>query len=100
MELSVRTATGEEFDVDHCVSTSMGFTMLLYIEFVGYSMTEIFSAFSVPEKTITIYGLVDGEVQQTYTGYTKLAEIFIVPENNDHIRIRLEQEQEINVLGE
>ena len=100
MELSVKALNGIEFYVDQCVETTIGVLNVLYIEFVGYSMTDVFLTFSNPEYTKTIYGLVSGEVQATYNGYEKLAEIFIVPNTNGNIRIRLEKDVVMNVLGE
>ena len=100
MELSVKTATEKEFAVDHCVATTVGMRELLYIEFIGYPMVELFPVFSTPEETQTIYGLVGGEVQKIFVGYSNLAEIFNVPGRDGHVRIRLEKaENNVYVLG-
>lgn len=89
MELSVRTATGKEFEVQHCVETMFGMQSLLYIEFIGAGMMDIVPVFSDAHETATIYGCVDGDVSKTYTGHTVLAEAFVVPENGN-LRIRLD----------
>ena len=99
MELSVQTKSGKMFNVDHCVATNIGYRRVLYIEFMGYSMVEIFGVFSDPNETQIIHGFVGEQDSKEYVGYTKLAEIFIVPEDDTHVRIRLEQEDEIDELG-
>ena len=100
MELKVRTATGKQFLVDYCVTSVHGLDRLLYIEFIGYSMTEIFQVFSDANETIMMYGLVNDVVAKTYEDYTRLEEIFIVPDSLNHVRIRLSQEVQIDALGQ
>ena len=98
-EVSVKTATGKEFKVDHCVATRVGTTAMLYIEFIGYKMNEIFPVFSDETETSLIEGLLQGNVSKQYVGYTNLAEIFIVPDTANNIRIRLEHEIEVEFFG-
>ena len=99
MNLSVKTASGKEFLVDHSVSGVFGYVPTLYIEFIGYTMKQIFDVFSDTDEIQTIYGYVMGQLNKTYEGYTKFAEIFMVPDTEDHIRIRLEQGVQLNILG-
>ena len=99
MELSVKTKTGKEYEVDHCVETMYGITPKLYIEFISTDMGDIFSTFSNKEETEILYGLVNEKVSKEYNGYTKLMEVFIVPNTDNHIRIRMEQEEKVDILG-
>lgn len=97
MELSVKTSTGREFETRFAGATSAGITQILYIEFIGYSMMDIVPVFSDPTETVTIQGLIDGEVNRTFTGYTKLIESIVLAESGN-IRIALVIPMEI--LGE
>lgn len=98
-EVSVKTASGKEFRVDHCSTSTIGFTYMLYIEFIGYSMSDIFPVFSDENETQIIEGLLEGKVSKVFKGYTSLAEIFIVPNTDNNIRIRLEQNAEQEYFG-
>ena len=98
-ELSVKTATGKEFEVCYAVRSTIGMNRMLYIEFDGKSMMDIVPVFSDVNEISTIYGYVAGELTETYIGYTKLAEAFFVPENETHLRIRLDMPVEIEELG-
>ena len=91
MELSIKTTSGKEFVVDHCVATNFGVQGVLYIEFVGYTMAELFPVFSDANETKTIYGYAGGTLEKTFENYTTLAEIFLVPETYGNVRIRLDR---------
>ena len=55
MELSVKTATGKEFEVRFAGSTVIGVTSVLYIEFIGKTMMDLIPVFSDPNETTVIY---------------------------------------------
>ena len=99
MEFSVKTNTGKEFIVDHCSSTIFDMRAFLYIEFIGYTMVEIFNVFSKSEETSVIYGYSNDKLSKTYKDYTELGEIFVVPGTNGNIRIRLEKPIQVDILG-
>ena len=93
----VKTKSGKQFKVDHCVATMFNMQPLLYIEFIGYQMMDIVPIFSDVNENQEISAFVDDKLQQTYSNYTIFAEIFIVPENGN-LRIRLDAP--IQVLGQ
>lgn len=88
MELSVKTATGKEFEVRFAASTTAGITQLLYIEFIGYSMMDIVPVFSDANETSHIDGLVEGEIKKEFDGYTNLIEALVLADSQN-IRIAL-----------
>lgn len=97
--LKVRTSSGKEFNIDHCVLAVYGIMRMLYIEFIGYSMAEIFPVFSNNSETSTIYALEGDKVEHVYSGYVNVKELFQVPDTNDHVRIRLEPNVSVERFG-
>lgn len=97
MELSVKTATGQEFEVRFAASTTAGVTQLLYIEFVGYSMMDIVPVFSNTAETSHIEGYVEDELNKTWDGYTNLIEAIVLAESGN---IRIALTVPMDVLGE
>lgn len=97
MELSVKTATGREFEVHFAASTTAGIMQLLYIEFIGYSMMEIVSVFADSEETSHIEGFVGGEFNKSWDGYTNLIEALVLAESGN---IRIALTVPIESLGE
>ena len=87
-EYSVKTASGKEFEIRFMGATVVGITSILYIEFIGKTMMELMPVFSDEQETSHIYGLVNGNVEKEYRGYTNLIE-FIVLADTKNIRIAL-----------
>lgn len=97
MELSVKTATGKEFEVRFAGSTVIGVTSVLYIEFIGKTMMDLIPVFSDPNETTVIYGYVEDELQKTFEGYTNLIEAIVLAESQN---IRIALTAPIDALGE
>lgn len=97
MELSVKTATGKEFEVRFAGSTVIGVTSVLYIEFIGKTMMDLIPVFSDPNETTVIYGYVEDELQKTFDGYTNLIEAIVLAESQN---IRIALTAPIDALGE
>lgn len=97
MELSVKTATGKEYEVRFAGSTVIGVTSVLYIEFIGKTMMNLIPVFSDPNETTVIYGYVEDELQKTFEGYTNLIEAIVLAESQN---IRIALTAPIDALGE
>lgn len=97
MELSVKTATGKEYEVRFAGSTVIGVTSVLYIEFIGKTMMDLIPVFSDPNETTVIYGYVEDELQKTFDGYTNLIEAIVLAESQN---IRIALTAPIDALGE
>lgn len=97
MELSVKTATGKEYEVRFAGSTVIGVTSVLYIEFIGKTMMDLIPVFSDPNETTVIYGYVEDELQKTFEGYTNLIEAIVLAESQN---IRIALTAPIDALGE
>lgn len=97
MELSIKTATGKEYEVRFTGATVIGVTSVLYIEFIGKSMMELVPVFSDPDETAVIYGFVDGELEKTFEGYTNLIEAIVLAESQN---IRIALTVPVDALGE
>ena len=92
-ETSIKTKNGTEYQVRSCVSTTVGITSILYIEFIGYSLLDIVTAFSNAEETSYISGYVEGELKKEYRNYTNLIEAYVIAESkNVHIGLTATQE--------
>lgn len=97
MEYSVKTATGKEFSIRFMGATVIGITSVLYIEFIDSSMMDIVPVFSDPKETAIIQGLIDGEVEREFKGYTTLIEAIILAETQN---LRIALTVPIDTLGE
>ena len=97
MECSVKTATGKEFNIRFMGATVIGITSVLYIEFVGYSMMEIVPVFSDQSETSFLQGIIDGEVEHEFKGYTTLIEAIILAETQN---LRIALTVPIDTMGE
>lgn len=97
MELSIKTATGKEYEVRFAGATTIGVTQVLYIELVGIPMIEVVTVFSDTNETNYIQGLVEGEVSKEYRGYTNLIEAIVLADTQN---IRIALTVPIEVLGE
>ena len=97
MEYSVKTATGKEFKIRFMGATVIGITSVLYIEFIGYSMMEIVPVFSDQNETSFLQGLIDGEVEREFKGYTTLIEAIILAETQN---LRIALTVPIDTMGE
>lgn len=97
MELSIKTATGKEYEVRFAGATTIGVTQVLYIELVGVSMIDVVTVFSDTNETYYIQGLVEGEVNKEYRGYINLIEAIVIADSKN---IRIALTVPIEVLGE
>lgn len=93
----VRTKTGKEFNIRFMGATVIGVTSVLYIEFVGYSMMEIVPVFSDQNETSFLQGVIDGEVEREFKGYTNLIEAIILAETQN---LRIALTVPIDTIGE
>ena len=93
----VRTKTGKEFNIRFMGATVIGVTSVLYIEFVGYSMMEIVPVFSDQNETSFLQGVIDGEVEREFKGYTTLIEAIILAETQN---LRIALTVPIDTIGE
>lgn len=93
----VRTKTGKEFHIRFMGATVIGVTSVLYIEFVGYSMMEIVPVFSDQNETSFLQGVIDGEVEREFKGYTNLIEAIILAETQN---LRIALTVPIDTIGE
>ncbi len=97
MELSIKTATGKEFQVRFAGATSAGVTQVLYLEIIGLKLIELVPIFADPEETKHIQGLIDGEVSKEFKGYTNLIEAIVLAESGN---VRIALAAPVDVLGE
>lgn len=97
MEYSVKTATGKEFKIRFMGSTVIGITSVLYIEFIGYSMMDLVPVFSDQNETSFLQGVIDGEVEREFKGYTNLIEAIILAETQN---LRIALTVPIDTIGE
>lgn len=97
MELSIKTATGKEYEVRFAGATTIGVAQVLYIELVGLSMIDVVTVFSDPSETNFIQGLIEGEVKKEYRGYVNLIEAIVLADSNN---IRIALTVPMDVLGE
>lgn len=97
MELSIKTATGKEYEVRFAGATTIGVTQVLYVELVGLSMIDVVTVFSDPLETNFIQGLIEGEVKKEYRGYVNLIEAIVLADSNS---IRIALTVPIDALGE
>lgn len=97
MELSIKTATGKEYEVRFAGATTIGVAQVLYIELVGLSMIDVVTVFSDPSETNYIQGLIEGEVKKEYRGYVNLIEAIVLADSNN---IRIALTVPMDVLGE
>ncbi len=88
MELSIKTATGKEFEVRFAGATVIGVTSVLYIEFIGKTIMDLVPIFSDPNETAVIQGFVEDELQKTFEGYTNLIEAIVLADSQN-VRIAL-----------
>lgn len=93
----VRTKTGKEFNIRFMGATVIGVTSVLYVEFVGYSMMEIVPVFSDQNETSFLQGVIDGEVEREFKGYTNLIEAIILAETQN---LRIALTVPIDTIGE
>lgn len=97
MELSIKTATGKEYEVRFAGATTIGVAQVLYIELVGLSMIDVVTVFSDPSETNYIQGLIEGEVKKEYRGYVNLIEAIVLADSKN---IRIALTVPMDVLGE
>ena len=97
MELSIKTATGKEYEVRFAGATTIGVAQVLYVELVGLSMIDVVTVFSDPSETNYIQGLIEGEVKKEYRGYVNLIEAIVLADSNN---IRIALTVPMDVLGE
>ena len=97
MELSIKTATGKEYEVRFAGATTIGVAQVLYIELVGLSMIDVVTVFSDPSETNFIQGLIEGEVKKEYRGYVNLIEAIVLADSNN---IRIALTVPMDVLGD
>ena len=88
MVFSVKTATGKEFPIRYMGDTVIGITSVLYIELIGETLMSAIPIFSNKEETYYLQGLVEGEVEKEYRGYTNLIEAIILSDTGN-LRITL-----------
>ena len=97
MEMSCITATGKEFEIRFMGATVIGVTSILYIEIIGKSMMDIVPVFADSNETSHLQGLVEGEVQKEFRGYTNLIEAIMLAESGN---IRIALAVPMDTLGE
>lgn len=97
MELSCRTATGKEYEIRFMGATVIGVTSVLYIEFIGETISSIVPVFANHKETEHIEGLIDGEVSKEFDGYTNLIEAIVLAESGN---VRIALAAPVDVLGE
>ena len=96
-ELSVKIATGKEFEIRFMGATTIGITSVLYIEIIGKTMMEVVPVFSNSIETIYLRGLVEGKVEKEFRNYTNLIEAIVLADNGN---IRIALTADVDYLGE
>lgn len=85
---TIKTPTGNVYEIRFCGKINQGEKSVLFIEFMHEEFLDIVNRFAKPEETSVIYSYVDGEPQYTFIGYTNLTEAITLEGGN--IKIRLE----------